>query len=476
MNEPTRVVITKLPTGVPGLDEVLGGGLPEYSFNLIAGTPGAGKTTLAHQIMFTLASADRPALYFTLVGEPLFKMLRYQQQMSFFDPAKVGTSIHFENLSEVVLENDLNAVLEHIIRRVEERSPGLVFVDSFQTVARMAADQDPSRFDLQGFVQRLSISLTSWQATTFLVGEYVDRALLGNPVFTVADGIIWLTQTLERNSVVRKLNALKQRGQAPMPGLHTFRVGTDGIRVFPRATAAATTVREQPASRLTTGVAGLDELLGGGIPAGDTVLVSGASGTGKSVLATQFIAAGVGRSERAVIAVFEPSLRQYVQRAAGMGVDLEAMVRVGALEIVSFRPLDLTPAEIFQQIQEAVVRLGARRLAIDSLTAFGLALTPSYRADYRESLHRLIRSLAGKGTTVLVTMEVVQPSTELRFSPYLISFLADDIVLLRYSERDGQLETSLAVVKMRNSSHNREFWRYEIGERGLVLGESLRGR
>ncbi len=120
MNDMARVTITRLPTGVPGLDEVLGGGLPEYSFNVVAGTPGTGKTTLAHQIMFNLATPARPALYFSVMGEPALKMLRYQQQMAYFDPAKLDGAIHYVNLSDALQTGDLDQVRGDIIRRVEE--------------------------------------------------------------------------------------------------------------------------------------------------------------------------------------------------------------------------------------------------------------------------------------------------------------------------------------------------------------------
>src|SRR4051812_4563939 len=173
MSAEDRVAIRKLPTGVPGLDEILGGGLPEYSFNIIAGAPGCGKTTLAHQATFANATAERPALYFTVLGEPAIKMLRYQQQFRFFDPAKLGAAVRFVNLSEVVLEKDLDAVLAEIIREVEAATPAVVVVDSFRTVVRKA-QAGAAELELQGFVQRLALHLTSWQATTFLIGEYAE--------------------------------------------------------------------------------------------------------------------------------------------------------------------------------------------------------------------------------------------------------------------------------------------------------------
>ena len=193
MSTEDKVKINKLPTGVPGLDDIVGGGLPEFSFNIIAGAPGSGKTTLAHQFVFANATPERPALYFTVLGESAIKMLRYQQQYTFFDPAKLPDSIRFINLSQVVLEKDLGAVLEEITKEVEKANPAVVVVDSFRTMVR----KPQSDMDLQSFIQRLALFLASWQATTFLIGEYAEEELRDNPIFTVADGLFWLRQTAE---------------------------------------------------------------------------------------------------------------------------------------------------------------------------------------------------------------------------------------------------------------------------------------
>src|SRR6202011_4172766 len=216
-----RVKINKLPTGVPGLDEILGGGLPEFSFNIIAGAPGCGKTTLAHQFIFANATPERPAIYFTVLGEPALKMLRYQQQYTFFDAFKLNRSVRFINLSQVLLEQGLAGILEEITKQVEAANPSVVVVDSFRTVVRKVLENE---VQIQGFVQHLGLLLTSWEATTFLIGEYVESELRDNPIFTVADGLLWLYQTVERNSVVRKLQIMKLRGQASVPGMHTFRI------------------------------------------------------------------------------------------------------------------------------------------------------------------------------------------------------------------------------------------------------------
>ena len=178
-----KVSIHQLKTGVPGLDNLLGGGLPEFSFNLIAGSPGSGKTTLAHQIMFTLANPANRALFFTVLGEPALKMLRYQQQFPFFDIDKVNASIRFVNLSSDLLEGDFAGVLSRIAVEVTAYAPSFVFVDSFRSVVRTAKQGEGYASELQRFIQQLGMQMTSWQATTFLIGEYLEPEAEVQPCF-----------------------------------------------------------------------------------------------------------------------------------------------------------------------------------------------------------------------------------------------------------------------------------------------------
>ncbi|MBY0275500.1 AAA family ATPase [Candidatus Binatia bacterium] len=475
MNEQKTVVIEKLATGVPGLDEVLGGGLPEYSFNVIAGAPGCGKTTLAHQIMFAAATADRPALYFTVLGEPAIKMLRYQQQFAFFDQPKLESSVRFVNLSEIVLEKDLDAVLAEIVKRVEATSPGIVVVDSFRTVVRKAQGES-GEMELQGFVQRLALHLTTWQATTFLIGEYAEAEVRNNPVFTVADGLFWLYQSVERNSVVRKMQVMKLRGQESVPGLHTFRITSAGVQVFPRTFGLTGPADEEKGTRrLGFGVPDLDAMMGGGVPSGHSVLLAGPSGAGKSILGTHFIAEGLRNGEPGIVAVFEELPDEYASRAAKLGMNLDRSREDGSLEILYLRPLDLSVDETLNEIVSAVKRTGARRLVIDSLVGFELALAPGFRTDFRESLYRMIGALTRLGVTIVSTVEIEENFTSLGLSNFAISFLSDDILRLRYVSIAGQLRRMLIVVKMRGGRHSVDMREYEVTDTGIVVGERLQG-
>jgi circadian clock protein KaiC len=468
-----RVEINKLPTGVPGLDEILGGGFPEFSFNIIAGAPGCGKTTLAHQVVFANATPQRPAVYFTVLGEPAVKMLRYQQQYSFFDSSRFSDSVRFINLSDILLARGLTGILEEITKVVELANPSIVVVDSFRTVLRATSKDEMS---MQVFVQDLGLMLTSCRATTFLIGEYVASDMRENPVFTVADGLLWLYQEVERNSVVRKLQIMKLRGQASVPGLHTFRITAGGLQAFSRTLGLASHKhREANANRLSMGNAELDSMLSGGIPEGDSLLIAGSSGTGKSLLASQFLAAGIRAGQAGIAIVFEDRPESYVARASSFGLNFQAAIRDGMLRILYLRPLDLSVDETMHAILDAIREAGAKRLVIDSLAGFELALAPGFRADFRESLYRMIFALTGIGVTVLSTVEMEEDFTSLPFSTYSVSFLTDDIIRLRYVEIDGALCRIMMVVKMRGGSHSRDIREYDITDEGLVIGKRLVG-
>jgi len=214
-------------------------------------------------------------------------------------------------------------------------------------------------------------------------------------------------------------------------------------------------------------------MMRGGIPEGDSLMVMGPTGSGKTVLATQFISDGARRGESAVIAVFEEHPEMYVARAMRLGFELDEMIANGKVEMLYLRPLDLSVDETLDEIADRVQRFGATRVVIDSISGFEAALAPSFRQDFRESLYQLIVSLTGLGVTVLSTVEVTESTDYLRLSPYNISFLTDDIIAMRYVELDGELRSVLAVVKMRGSDHSRELRSYAVTPRGLVIGEAM---
>jgi len=321
----------------------------------------------------------------------------------------------------------------------------------------------------QQFIQELGVQLSSWEATTFLVGEEPPERDF-HPVFTVADGLLCLRQSVYRNSMVRKVQVLKMRGQTTSPGVHTFRITGDGIEVFPAAAVPADTEAGPSAAappspaRLAMGTPGLDEMLGGGLPSGYSLLVAGPSGSGKTILATAFLAEGVRQGEPGVIVAFEQTPSQSWSRT------IDELVRAGRIGLINTRLLDLSIDEIVQRLVDRIKRMKATRVVIDSLSGFELAVAPTFREDFRESLFRMVAVLSGLGVTVLMTSELEDRYSDLRFSPYGSAFLTDAIIVQRYVELEGRLRRVMAVVKVRGSAHSSELRSYEISGTGLVLG------
>ena len=459
-------------TGVPGLDQLLGGGLPVLSFNIISGEPGSGKSTFAQQIMFNQVTPQRRGLFFTALGEPPLKMLRYQQQFSFFDFDKVDSSIRYIDLAQEMQSGDYDRILGRIINEVQAYSPALVMIDSFRSFLHATSGNVRQTADLQIFAQRLALHMTGWNATTFLIGEHQDDEREKNPIFTIADGIFWMTQHVYRNAIVRKIQVVKMRGLEQTPGLHTFRISRNGIEIYPRAFAPIDPMRDYgirpevtALTRLSMGVPALDKMMGGGLPAGYSLLLVGPSGSGKTLLATQFLREGARQGEPGVIALFEKNPHQM------MDDPLITMVRDGQVGIINLRALDLSIDETLYEMLNMIEARQAKRVVFDSLSAFELALAPEFREDFRESLYRMITVLTDKGVTVLMTTELEDRYGDLRFSPYGTAFLADAIIMQRYFELSGQLKTLISVVKLRGSKHSRDLRMFEVNESGFTIGE-----
>jgi circadian clock protein KaiC len=290
-------------------------------------------------------------------------------------------------------------------------------------------------------------------------------------VFTVADGLIWLRQSVQRNSMVRKLEVMKMRGQPTLAGLHTFRISASGLQVFAPAGSslgsALPTLGARDDKRVSVGVPALDEMLGGGLPRGYSLLVAGPSGSGKSILAAAFLAEGAKHRETGVIAAFEQGAGR-----TGYGT-LSPLIEDGRIGIVDTAAPDLSIDEVVLLLLTEINRLKATRVVIDSLSGFELSLAPTFREDFRESLSRLVAALASTGVTVLMTSELEDRYTDLRFSPYGTAFLTDAIIVQRYIELDSCLRRVLAVVKVRASAHSNQLREFVIDGDGIHVGRTL---
>jgi circadian clock protein KaiC len=459
-----QVSLEKHETGVPGLDTLLCGGIPRYSFVVLTGSSGSGKTTLAHQIMFSLVKNGEKALYFSILGEPPLKMLRFQQQYSFFDIAQVGTNLKYVNLADDLQNGGYDSVLERIMTEVEGFQPTTIFIDSFKSTLLASKKKSKHGTDLQSFMHRLAVHLSTWQSTTFLMGDYVQTDPEAHPIFTLADCVIELSDEHDANATLRKLHVLKLRGSRHLQGYHSIRIDTDGLTVFPRLSASrnldgSPPVQAASGGRLRTGISALDAMLAGGIPVGSILLVAGMPGSGKSTLATSFLEAGAKTGEHGVAVLFALSFHATRQRR------LQELIAAGHVTAFSPSFLDISIDEMMAELAEVVRRTGARRLVLDSLDTLELALAPQGRHDFQEALFRALALFSERSITVVMTKSFSASQADLGNE----AILADGIVSLRHIETANRMSREICVIKLRNSAHGEEIRRYRLSESGMDI-------
>jgi circadian clock protein KaiC len=370
------VALDRLMTGSAALDRILGGGLPARSVNVIAGEPGSGKTVFALQFLFHLARQGKKSLYFTTLSEPAVKLIAYMQQFAFFNATLLENLVQFIDIGGTVRGGDVEKTLAAITDRVEQDEPTVVVIDSFKAIGELLQE----RVQARTFVYDLSVHMASWGATTLLVGEYVDEDLAKWPEFAIADGIIRLASRRTELTATREFDILKLRGANYLTGRHFFEIGAAGMAFYPRVRAPED---EDPVQRLEdrfhTGVAGLDQLLDGGIPRASSTILQGGTGTGKTLLGLQFLLEGAQRGEAGAFFSLEETRSQLCAVAKGYGWDLPALEATGLLAIVYTSPVELSTDRFLDRARALVERIGARRAVLDSLTSMALGVISERR-------------------------------------------------------------------------------------------------
>ncbi|HXU74136.1 MAG TPA: ATPase domain-containing protein [Polyangia bacterium] len=456
-------------TGNPALDRILGGGIPGQSVTVIAGEPGAGKTIFTLQMLFAAAREGKKCLYFTTLSEPAIKVIRYMQSFDFFDVEILDKLIIFADLGKVLREGS-DATIAEIVARVETLEPDYVAIDSFRSIVELMPQPGIAR----SFVYDLANHMAGWGATTFLVGEYVRDDFSQFAEFAVADGIIRLGVERQDLTSVRTIEIMKLRGGNYISGRHFFEIGPGGLYVYPRVRAPEFSGRAPSLSeRDSTGVAGLDELLDGGLPRGSCTVVQGGTGAGKTILSLNFLLAGIARNEKGLLFTLEETPDQLREIAKGLGWDLDAQEKKGMLVIRYASPVELMTDRFFDSAREDVQRLGARRAVLDSLTTISLGV-PSERR-FKELIYSTAKHLRSVGCSAFMTMESEQLLGNVNLSGLGVSFMADNLMQIRYVELDGRLERAVSVIKARGINLNTELRSAVIGKGGIkVVGERFK--
>jgi circadian clock protein KaiC len=463
----TRKSLRLESTGDESLDAILGGGIPSQSVVVIAGEPGSGKTVLTLQILFRAAREGKKCLYFTTLSEPAIKVLRYVQLFDFFDAALIDQQIVFADLSDTVRKG-VDGTLTELSAMIEKHQPAFVAIDSFRAIG----DLIDVGHDARSFVYDFAAQTAGWGVTTLLVGEYLPHDFSKYAEFAIADGILRLGSSKQELTSVRELEVLKLRGMDYVSGRHFLEISQGGVSVFPRVRAPkpVDVPGVQEPERVSTGVEGLDALFGGGIPRGSNTLLQGATGTGKTVLGLQYLMDGGRREETGVFFTLEETPDQLRTYAAGLGWDLAEMERKKLIVISYMSPVELSTDRYLQTAREQVLALRAQRVVFDSLTSMQLGV-PSERR-FKELVYAVSKHMRASSVTLVMTLEAPQLLGAEELSGHGVSFIADNLIQLRYLEVEGRLERVISILKARGIKHDTALRLLRIEQGGAQLADA----
>jgi len=459
----------RVSTGVVGLDEVLGGGIPARSITVLAGEPGSGKTVLALQMLFHAARQGKRSLYFTTLSEPSLKLVRHMQGFRFFDPRLLDDRVRIVDLGSTLRAHDPETALATVAERVEESEPDLVVIDSFKALH----DLTDGALRTRTLTYDLAVQMASWGATTLLVGEYAAADAGHLPEFAIADGIVRLGTAPHDLTRIRELEVQKLRGSRFVPGIHLFEIGEDGIAFFPRVSSPAAPAAEpppgSPRAPLSTGVAQLDALFSGGLPPASSTTIMGGTGTGKTLLGLHFLVEGARRGEPGVLFTLEETPDQLRDVASKFPFGFAALEQKGLVHVRYTSPIELSTDRFLHEARREIERLGARRVVVDSLTSLALGAISDRR--YRELVYALAKHLRAAGVTLVMTLEIAELLGTGKLSGHGVSFASDNVVQLRYVELGGRLDRAVSIIKARGVDVDTEVRGMTIGPHGVAVSE-----
>ncbi len=462
------VVTPLISTGVPGLDNVLGGGLSRGSLVFLTGISGAGKTVLSSQILCNAAQQDVPVLILTAFSESHVKLLDHLSPFSFFDPDRVGTSVTLLSMQSL-LNSDLESAATGIIRAIRESGARLVLIDGFQGVASLLRDREAVRLmvaSLAGQLPYLDVTLL-----ITLEGSARDQAQIIE--LAAADVVIALEYGVENWRHVRRLEIVKQRGRGPLPGLHSYSITTDGVKVYPRLETihmhhTPTTVERGRTTPAAFELPELDLLLNGGLSPRTCTLLAASPGVGKTLLALYWALAPVRTDQtakgKAIYLTFHEHIEQLQQKASTFNLPLDRALEQNAIQLIRLLPFEMTPDFVAAQIIEATRDHAVDRLVIDDLRPLHAELGPRAR-DFMAALKEQLYH--AKITSLLLYELPPLQGLRLELDAVPISTIADNVIMVQQMPAAGVLHRILAVLKMRFSSYDRTLREFIVEDNSI---------
>ncbi|MCQ8241603.1 ATPase domain-containing protein [Rhizosaccharibacter radicis] len=459
--------LQRLPTGVPGLDDILAGGLLAGCSYIIQGLPGSGKTILANQIAFHHARTGGRVVFATLLAEPHDRLFQLLSTLEFFDREQVGTSMQFVSALDALEQDGLDGVVGLLRREIGRQGATLLVIDGLLNAAAHAE----SPFDTKRFVARLQSHAAFAGCTVlFITSSFMDAT---SPEHTMVDGVMELGSDLSASRSVRRLRLLKTRGSAALGGLHDVEIGSSGIVVHPRLEAVlprqwhethALTVGDQ---RISTGIDELDRMLAGGLGTGSTTLVMGPSGAGKTTLGLSFLSQATP-DEPALLFGFYEQAGRLANKAASIGIDLRRLIDTGAVVVRWQHESEQLLDRLGHAMLSEVRQNGIRRVFVDSISA--MARTAAAPGRVVSFFGALMSELQSREVTVLGSWEMRDLFGSDSQAPIPeLSGIVDNILMLRLTELRSELRRVLSVLKARDSGYDPSLRELVIGADGVSM-------
>jgi circadian clock protein KaiC len=469
-----RKPTTRISTGIAGLDDILCGGLTAHRVYLVEGSPGTGKTTLGLQFLLEGVARGEPGLYITLseTADELDAVAESHgwsiDELDIFELA--GDTALDPNSQQSVFqpsEVELAETTSQVMNRVDSLQPQRIVFDSLSEMRLLA--QNPLRYRRQ--ILALKQFFAARECSVLLLDDKSTSAP-DQHLHSIAHGVISLEQIAQEfGKERRRVNIIKMRGIKFRGGYHDYLLDTGGIKMFPRLVAAEHS-RDFALVKASTGAAGLDELLGGGIAAGTNTLVVGPSGIGKTTVAVRCLLSALERGENASFYLFDEGLNTLYARCASLNMDLRPHVANGALRIHHIDPAELAPGEFAQMLRDAVEVSNVRFIVIDSLNAYMQAMPGENFLTLQ--MHELLSYLNQQGVTTVLVLGQHGLIGEVR-SDVDLSYLSDTTISLRFFEASGRLRRAMTVIKSRVSDHALTIHEMRMGSGGVTVGDALEG-
>lgn len=460
-------------TGIPGLDHILRGGLPENRLYLVSGTPGSGKTTLALQYLLQGAAQGEAGMYITLSEtkeeiEAVAKSHGWRlDQIAIFELSALEEQLKQESQNTIfhVSEVELNKTTEALLEKIERARPRRLVVDSLSELRLLSESALRYRRQMLALKQYFS----GRNMTVLLLDDH-SGANSDLHVQSIAHGVIMLDQVAtDYGAKRRRLEIVKLRGVDFVGGFHDSTIAHGGLRVFPRLIASE---HEKPfdATPASSAHAGLDALLGGGLDRGSSCLLLGPAGSGKSTIAMQFAVAAAQRGERVFYFLFDENQRIMLRRAESLGMPMERLIKEGLIVPRQIDPAELPPGEFIHFVQHSVEQGQGRVVVIDSLNGYLQAMPAANFLNIQ--LHEMQTFLAHQGVVTLMTVAQHGILGQMQ-APIDVTYLADTVLLLRYFEQAGAIRKAISVVKKRAGRHEATIREFNFDQRGIEFGEPL---